>query len=277
MISSKPTISVVIPAYKSADFIEETVDSVVSQEGVDFEVIVGIQGPDDGTKQVLKKYSKDSRVHIFESPKGAAKENWDFVTNKAKGRYIKLLPSDDLITAGTLERQYKLLENSNNAVLTAAKRSIIDEKNKVITKSWGLQNIANLPETEGKKIIKKISRLGMNSLGEPGGVLIRTESLKKANGWDFSNPYVVDLQTYVNVLVHGNFIPDNQIGSNFRVSQGQWTNTLSDSQAEHFINFIKHTQKITDGYVNNLDLFVGSIVAKTAQLARRIIYRIKKK
>ena len=67
-------VSVVIPAYKSARFIKETVESVLAQENIDLELIVSLQGPEDGTREILAAID-DSRLRVLDAPAGAAKAN----------------------------------------------------------------------------------------------------------------------------------------------------------------------------------------------------------
>jgi glycosyltransferase involved in cell wall biosynthesis len=265
--------SVVIPAYKSAPFIAETVQSVLSQEGVDLELIVALQGEEDGTREILTDIT-DERLTLLDAPVGAAKENWTFVSSQATGDYIKLLPGDDVLMPGMLANQVKLLEQNPDAVLTASKRQVIDDQGKVLKQSWGLIGLCG--QMSGKDVIKKVIGLGINSLGEPGGVLMRRDTFEKAGGWDFTHPYVVDLETYLHVLALGDFVADETVAVKFRVSGTQWTAQLQGVQSAHVIGMNREFAKLMPDTVTASVLMRGNLMARGMQFARGVMYKIKK-
>jgi len=267
-------VSVVIPAYKAIQFIEETVLSVLNQEGVTFDLSVALQGPEDGTRELLQAIAaKDERLKIYDAPEGAAKENWNFVSTKATGKYIKLIPQDDVLFPGTLKRQFDLLESNPDAVLTASLREVIDDQGNILKKSWGLRGLTK-PKS-GTAVIRHVVGLGINALGEPGGVLMRHDAFQKGNGWDFTHPYVVDLESYMHVLVQGNFVPDNKISVKFRVSSGQWTAELQDVQSKHVIGMNEAMHRDYPEVVTKSVLWRGNLMAKTMQFARLMVYKVK--
>ncbi len=53
-----PLISIVIPSYNKFKYIEKTLESIVTQRNVNFEVIIQDGGSTDGTLDVIKKYAK---------------------------------------------------------------------------------------------------------------------------------------------------------------------------------------------------------------------------
>ncbi|TYC48093.1 glycosyltransferase [Weissella muntiaci] len=264
------SVSVVIPAYKSARFIKETVESVLNQTDVDFELIIGVQGPDDGTWSILEDFKDDARVKMFESPVGAAKENWNFVSEKASGEFIKLLPADDVLVPGMLARQVRLLENHPEAVLTASKREIINEDNKVLKKSWGLTGLRK--NMAGEAVIKRVVGTGINILGEPGGVLMRRSAFEKAGGWNFDHPYVVDLESYLRVLRFGDFVKDEHVAVKFRVSSTQWTAALQNVQSAHFIGMNESMAELMPDTITKSTLVRGKLVTKAMQEIRKFVY-----
>ncbi|MBI5631799.1 MAG: glycosyltransferase [Elusimicrobia bacterium] len=94
----KATVSVVIPAYNAAAFIEKTLDSVRAQTFADYEIVVTDDGSSDGTHEVVENYL--NRHHLSGSclrqpnKKIAAARNAGM--RAAEGRYIALLDHDDL-------------------------------------------------------------------------------------------------------------------------------------------------------------------------------------
>jgi len=54
-VNRAPRVSVVIPTYQNADFIAETIESVLAQTYDDFEVVVSDHSSDDGTWDILQR------------------------------------------------------------------------------------------------------------------------------------------------------------------------------------------------------------------------------
>lgn len=93
-----PTVSVVIPAYNAAGFIEKTLDSVRGQTYADYEVVVVDDGSSDGTHGVardwLRRHEVAGRSIRQENKKIAGARNTGM--REAKGKFIALLDHDDL-------------------------------------------------------------------------------------------------------------------------------------------------------------------------------------
>ncbi|WP_062263159.1 glycosyltransferase family 2 protein [Endozoicomonas arenosclerae] len=95
-------VSVVIAAWNAADFIQKSIDSALSQEGVQVEVIVVDDASEDHTADIVKSY-QDERVVLIRAEEnggpGAAR-NLGFVA--ARGDWIAVLDSDDYFLPGRL-------------------------------------------------------------------------------------------------------------------------------------------------------------------------------
>ncbi|MBN9181577.1 MAG: glycosyltransferase family 2 protein, partial [Microbacterium sp.] len=90
MVTS-PVLSVVVPAFDNGGTLAETLDSVLAQEGVDFELIVADHSSTDDTRAVMERYADDPRVRLMTTEAGGgAGRNWNAVTAAASGELIKL-------------------------------------------------------------------------------------------------------------------------------------------------------------------------------------------
>ena len=59
-------ISIIIPAYNAADYLAQTIESVLNQTYSDFELILIDDGSTDRTREIIKDYQcKDARISIF--------------------------------------------------------------------------------------------------------------------------------------------------------------------------------------------------------------------
>ena len=66
--NNSPELTVSMPAYNTSDYIKESINSVLSQEGVDIELIVVNDCSQDSTAEILQSY-KDQRLKIINNDK----------------------------------------------------------------------------------------------------------------------------------------------------------------------------------------------------------------
>ena len=90
-----PFFSIVIPTYNRADVIGVTIQSVLTQQFHDFEILIIDDGSTDNTAQVVAKFT-DNRIRYHKKPnteRGAARNTG---IKMAQGQYITFIDSDDL-------------------------------------------------------------------------------------------------------------------------------------------------------------------------------------
>jgi len=115
-----PTVSIIIPAYKVANFIRETIDSVLAQTFSDYEIILINDGsPDtDELERALTPY-QSSIVYVKQENRGAgAARNAGLM--KARGRHVAFLDGDDVWFPSFLGDQMRLIETDGGYDLVYA-------------------------------------------------------------------------------------------------------------------------------------------------------------
>ena len=105
-----PTVSVVIPTYNAARYVEAAVNSVLGQTFRDVEVLVVDDGSTDGTEAVLASYGKAIRYFRQENSGVSAARNRGI--QESTGRYVGFLDADDTWFPEKLDRQIAALESS---------------------------------------------------------------------------------------------------------------------------------------------------------------------
>lgn len=89
-------ISVVIPIYKTEEYLEECVESVRNQSFKDIEIILVNDGSPDNCRQICDEYKlKDSRIKVIHKKNGGLSDARNYGIKEAKGEYIIFLDSDD--------------------------------------------------------------------------------------------------------------------------------------------------------------------------------------
>lgn len=108
-------VSVIMPAYNCEKYIEETLNSVINQSYLNWEIIVVDDCSSDNTIDILKKYSnKDPRIKHYRLDKnfGAAVTR-NKAIDMAEGKYIAFLDSDDVWFPEKLKKQISLMKQKN--------------------------------------------------------------------------------------------------------------------------------------------------------------------
>ncbi|WP_036320716.1 glycosyltransferase family 2 protein [Microbacterium indicum] len=269
---TSPKLSVVIPAFRQADYIEEAMRSVLDQRDVDLELVVADHSSGDGTYEAAERLAGDPRVRLLTTPTGGgAPANWAAVTAAATGEHIKLLPGDDAVAPGSLARQAALLDAHPGSVLTAGRRRIVDERGRAMGPARGLQGLDAF--MTGGAAAKAAVRSGTNPFGEPGAVMMRRAALEAAGGWQGRWSYAIDVASYLGVLRHGSFVRDDAVASTFRVSAGQWSVALADEQSAEMRRLFDWAAQTFDE-VDTYDVARGARRARTMAGLRRAVYAV---
>ena len=120
-------ISVAMAYYNGGTYIEEQMDSILSQLGEKDEVIVSVDGASDGSKPLLLKMAEvDSRIHIVKGPGKGVVRNFENAIRHCNGDIIYLSDQDDIWKPDKVEKvNYAFSNPEVKAVLHDAE--IVDE------------------------------------------------------------------------------------------------------------------------------------------------------
>lgn len=118
---AKPLVSVIMPVYNGAAYIQKAVDSVWKQE-VPLELLVIDDCSTDNTKDTLTSYEKRDNFHYFhnDTNRGAAASR-NLGVCKAKGRYIAYLDADDWWAEGKLQAQLEVMERTGRVLCSTGR------------------------------------------------------------------------------------------------------------------------------------------------------------
>ena len=102
-------ISVIIPAYNSAQFIERTLNTVLAQTASDFEIIVVDDGSEDDTCNIVgKKFQnvtrKNIQIRLIPQDHAGVSATRNLGLEHARGEYVMFFDSDDLMIVDCLEK-----------------------------------------------------------------------------------------------------------------------------------------------------------------------------
>ncbi|WYP25851.1 glycosyltransferase family 2 protein [Alkalihalobacillus sp. FSL W8-0930] len=121
-------VSVITPVYNSERFLEETIQSVQKQTYPYWELFLIDDGSTDSSVEIARSYAnKDSRIHVVQlnSNQGAAGARNEGI-NRANGKYVAFLDSDDLWMPEKIEKQLMFME-ANQYVFSFTSYRIMKE------------------------------------------------------------------------------------------------------------------------------------------------------
>jgi GalNAc5-diNAcBac-PP-undecaprenol beta-1,3-glucosyltransferase len=132
LLSPSPFFSIVIPTYNRANFIADTLNSVLTQDFQNFEVIVVDDGSTDNTSVVLADF-KDLRIHYLCKNNGERGAARNYGLTRALGEYVVFLDSDDQLLPQHLTTLYTKIQETDNPNFIATKYNF--KRNGVIAAS----------------------------------------------------------------------------------------------------------------------------------------------
>lgn len=171
-------VSIIMPSYNTALYIEETIQSVLNQTYPNWELIIVDDCSTDNTDEVLEKI-KDHRIHYLKNEKNSgAAVSRNKALRESKGQWIAFLDSDDLWMPNKLEKQIRFMEETGYAFSYTNYEEIDVNGNKTGVTVTGP---------------KKITKTGMFNYCWPGCLtvmydaekvgLIQIEDIKKNNDY----------------------------------------------------------------------------------------------
>lgn len=240
MKNNKPIISICVPTYNGEKYLEEALNSILSQTFNDYEVIIVDDQSTDNTIDISKKFSeKDQRIHCYQNKKNLGLVgNWNKCIELARGEWIKFVFQDDLIAPTCIEEL--LAASTTNTWLAICRRDYIFEegtseetqhfyeKNPKPHQVFGKMLENDLTFIQSDTVCQTaIDLFGINCFGEPSATLIRKEAFARHGLFNPNLAMMCDTEYCVRLSIHHGFTYLNKSLASFRVHSGS-------TSAHHF-------------------------------------------
>ncbi len=186
IINKKPLVTVIIPTYNRDWILKEAIDSVLSQDFENFELIVVDDGSTDNTQDILDGYTRDIIVLRQDNCGVSAARNAGIAS--ASGHFIAFLDSDDLWLPGKLSMQIDFFNSNPDALICQTEEL------------W----IRNGKRVNPKKRHKKYSGLIFKHslplcIVSPSAVMLKKSLLDKTGVFDESFPACEDYDLWLRI------------------------------------------------------------------------------
>lgn len=187
----KPTVSIIIPSFNQASFIEETILSVLKQDYSNIEFIIIDGASKDGSVDIIKKFKNQLAYYVSETDEGqthAIVKGFE----RANGDYITWLCSDDILEPSAISLAVEFLEKFPDTVLSFGNRIRIDAKGN----TTGFSRYGNF----------KLWHLKFGLTIPQETVLIRKSSYNMIRGLDKNLHMAMDFDLWCQLSSEGSFV-----------------------------------------------------------------------
>jgi glycosyltransferase involved in cell wall biosynthesis len=140
-----PRVTVIVPNYNHARYLDRRLESVLGQTFRDFELLFLDDASTDDSRRVFSAYASDPRVRALFNDRnsGSTFRQWNRGLREARGEYVWLAESDDYADERLLERLVNQLDEHPQAGLAYCRSWIIDA-------AGDLKQLSGYPEEDGK-------------------------------------------------------------------------------------------------------------------------------
>jgi len=170
---SEVKLSICIATLNRAAFLDETLDSIVSQAGEHVEIIVVDGASTDNTEDVVKKYrAAFSRLKYLRlEVKGGLDQDYNKTIGLAEGAYCWLFSDDDVLKSGAIRTVLDNMEKGHALIVVNAEVRNSDLSTVIEPRLLKMKSDRVYPQTEGEQLFGDTA----NYLSFIGGVVIRRD------------------------------------------------------------------------------------------------------
>lgn len=201
-------ISVIVPNYNHAKYLEQRIDTILDQTYRDYEIIILDDNSEDNSREIINAYIKrypSIKTFYNESNSGNPFKQWDLGVSKATGEFIWIAESDDFADPLFLERSAQVLTDNPSMGLVYCNSTVIDEESG--TKYLVSHRKTNLRQKWSEDYsnggIAEISEclFRQNTINNASSVLFRKSKYIEARYADHSMKYCGDWFLYIRILL----------------------------------------------------------------------------
>lgn len=183
-----PFISVVIPLYNKDKYIETTINSVLNQTFLDYEIIIVNDGSTDKSLNIVKNISHP-RIRLYSNKNRGLSFSRNYGIRKAKANYVAFLDADDLWAEDFLETINKLISKYSNYYIFATNVDVLPP-NKI-------PRLSPNPFDEDKiKIVLNYFSITKNILA-PSSLVVKKSVFEKVGLFDETINYGEEYDFYI--------------------------------------------------------------------------------
>jgi glycosyltransferase involved in cell wall biosynthesis len=202
--TSHPLVTIVTPAYNQAEYLAETIESVLAQDYPNLEYLVFDDGSTDATADVLRKFDGRVRWERHENIGQSATLNKGW--RQGHGSYLGYLSSDDRLLPNAVSTLVGALEAHPEVSVVYCDFDVIDKHGRFVRR-------LACPDYNHLQLVEELNC-------QPGvGALFRREVFDRTGGWRSDLRKIPDFEFWLRAARLGPFLRVPQVLSEYRVHE----------------------------------------------------------
>jgi len=185
-------VSILMTVYNALPYLQEAVESLLSQTYQNFELVIIENGSTDGSKKIIAAYD-DPRIRIIDFDENIGRTpGLSRALQEAQGELVAVLDADDVSFPTRLEQQVAYFDQHQGAALVGGWCEYIDEKGQIISTFQ--------PEFTSDELYQSLAHT--NSIVH-SGCMYRREMAVKAGGYPEQYAYAQDYGLWIKLAKMG--------------------------------------------------------------------------
>lgn len=201
-MNSQPLVSVFLPTYNQQNYIAASIDSVITQDYDNLEIVIGDDYSQDNTWQIVQEYQDryPKKIKAFRNPKNLGiTGNCNEILKHCTGKYITFTAGDDLFLPGKISKQVDVMEKDLSIVLCYHDMEVFQSEDNKTLKYWNHGPGSYLPIVgSASKVAKAVVEKGTSFLAGLTAMAKR-DSLPET-GYDLRIPVASDWLLWIEIL-----------------------------------------------------------------------------
>ena len=180
-------VSVIVPIYNVKDYLETCLKSINNQSYKDIEVWLVDDGSTDGSGEIADKFAKKNkkRFNVIHKENGGLSDARNVGLQKATGKYVTFVDSDDSLHTQFIERIVNRMENTGAQIgVCDYIRKVITDNN-VATEDMSSKDKKSVSDNKETIDAAAVSKTGTTEL-VTARQAVKNTYLSKAHGWSFT-------------------------------------------------------------------------------------------
>lgn len=145
---NKPLVSVIVPVYNVANYLEKCINSIVNQTYENLQIILVNDGSEDNSGLICDYYSQiDHRIHVIHKKNGGLSDARNVGLDITKGKYVMFVDSDDWIDKEMISYATFFMDNSEYDIVQVGYIKVYDVNNIELERNG--ENVTEISSNKG--------------------------------------------------------------------------------------------------------------------------------
>lgn len=201
MTTNQPLVSVFLATYNQQDFIDAAIESVLSQDYGNIEIVIGDDCSTDNTWQIIQEYQSKfpEKIKAFRNPRNLGiTGNCNEIQRRCTGKYIAYLAGDDLYLPGKISTQLTVMERDQDVVLSYHDIEVFNSEDGRTLRYWNHGPFSSQPVAGSSRMVAK-AVVEEGAFMAALSVMVRRDVVP-ASGFDDRVPVASDWLMWIEIL-----------------------------------------------------------------------------